>query len=49
MLVELPQFYMFPRSLGNISFYEMRKKQGNIKRVVYIKGVPILMMGSLLR
>jgi hypothetical protein len=36
---------MFPRSHGNISFYEMGKKKGNKKRVVYRREgeVPILM------
>jgi hypothetical protein len=34
MLRELPQFYMFPLSHGNISFVQNRKKQGNKKGVV---------------
>jgi hypothetical protein len=33
MLGELPQFYMFPCSHGNIS----GKKRGNKKRVVYVR------------
>jgi hypothetical protein len=30
---ENPPIYMFPCSDGNTSFYEMRKKQGNKKKV----------------
>jgi hypothetical protein len=32
---DAPKFCMFPCSHGNTSFYEMGKKQGNKKRVVY--------------
>jgi hypothetical protein len=36
---ELPQFYIFPHSHGNITFLQKWKKmRENKKRVVYIRG-----------
>jgi hypothetical protein len=43
MLGELAQFYVFPRSHGNISFSTKRGKNKEIKRELFIEGeIPIL-------
>jgi hypothetical protein len=49
MLRELPQFYMFPSSHGNISFSRMGKKGRRLKKkVVYLRRVlvPVLVHSS---